>query len=68
MSSDKDEEIVHDGTLLNKLSLNNEQVKFKISFDFVIEISKHSYKANVQLDLPCGDILKDGKIITKDNN
>ena len=60
-SSDSDDEIVHDGTLLNKLNLDQKQIKFKISFDFVIEIPKHSYKANIQMDLPYGNILKDGK-------
>ena len=59
-SSKEDKEIVHDGTLLKKINLIEEDVKFKVSFDFVIEVSKHQYRANIVLELPCGDILEEG--------
>lgn len=59
-SSNDDKEIIHDGTLLQKLKLEEEQIQYKVSFDFIIEISKHEYKANIILDLPCGNIIKEG--------
>lgn len=59
-SSNKDKQIVHDGTLLKKLNLKQEDITFTISFDFIIEVKHHEYKANIKLDLPYGDILEDG--------
>lgn len=59
-SSNKDKQIVHDGTLLKKLDLKQEDITFKISFDFIIEVKNHEYKANIKLDLPYGDILENG--------
>lgn len=59
-SSDEDKEIIHDGTLLNKLKLTKEDIAFKVSFDFVIQIKNHDYRANIQMDLPSGDILEKG--------
>lgn len=59
-SSNKDKEIVHDGTLLKKLNLTEEDVKFSVSFDFIIEVSKHQYRAKINLQLPCGNIIEDG--------
>ena len=59
-SSDKDTQIVHDGSLLNKINLTNEQIKFKVSFDFIINITNSKYKANITLNLPSGNILENG--------
>ncbi len=59
-SSDKDKEIVHDGTLLKKIDITKEQINFEVSFDMILEVEKHEYKANVVFDLPCGDIIKEG--------
>ena len=59
-SSNKDTEIIHDGTLLKKLDLTQEELNFTVSFDFIIEVGKHEYKANIQLDLPYGNILENG--------
>ena len=59
-SSNNDKEIVHDGTLLNKLKLTSEKIKFKVSFDFIIEVKNHKYRTNIELDMPCGDILNEG--------
>lgn len=59
-SSDKDTQIVHDGTLLNKIQLTNEQIQFQVSFDFIITLTNCSYKANIKLDLPSGNILENG--------
>ena len=51
---------MHDGTLLKKLNLTEEDVKFSVSFDFIIEVSKHQYRAKINLQLPCGNIIEDG--------
>lgn len=59
-SSDDDKEIIHDGTLLNKLKLTQEDINFTVSFDFIIEVQNHKYKANIQLDLPYGNIVENG--------
>lgn len=59
-SSNDDKEIIHDGTLLNKLKLTQEDINFTVSFDFIIEVQNHTYKANIQLDLPYGNIVENG--------
>lgn len=59
-SSNSDKEIIHDGTLLKKLNLIAEDVEFTVSFDLVIEVENHDYRANVVLELPCGNILENG--------
>lgn len=58
--SNKDAQIVHDGTLLRKLSIKEEQLKFQVSFDLIIKVTKGKYKANIVLDLPYGDIMEEG--------
>ena len=56
-----DDEIIHDGTLLNKTGINIEQVNTNISFDITIcLVSEKSYKGTITLDLPAGDITKEG--------
>jgi hypothetical protein len=64
-----DDEITYDGTLLEKLNIKKEDLEFKLSFDIVLETTEEiTYRAKVQLDLPCGDILTEGtsKIDDKD--
>lgn len=53
-----DEEIIsHDGTLLAKAGIPEEQIKMKVSFDIIIETGKGiRYKGNINLDLPTGNI------------
>lgn len=51
--SNEDGEIKHDGSLLQKLNVKNEDVNFKVSFDVVINLKNKSYITNVTLDLPC---------------
>lgn len=58
--SNDDEEIKH-SELLKKLSVNNDDLKFKISFDMYINLnSKKSYKTNVKLELPVKDVVDNG--------
>lgn len=59
-SSNNDKEIIHDGTLLKRLKITEEQLKFKVSFDMIIETENHEYKAEMILDFPCGNIIEQG--------
>lgn len=59
-SSDSDEEIIHDGTLLQKIDVTDEEIKFDVTFDLVITVDNCSYRANITLQLPCGNILEEG--------
>lgn len=57
-----DEEIVHDGTLLVKGNANSEELKYKLSFDIIIETSRNiKYKGTITMDLPTGDVQTQGK-------
>lgn len=58
-SSDKDKQIEHNASLLEKIETNYEQIKFKVSFDFTIETTKTKYKANIELDLPTSEFGED---------
>lgn len=61
-------EIKHDGTLIAKINeLNNAQntikeqdLKFSVSFDLIIQIDNIEYKGTINLDLPCGNIIENG--------
>ena len=56
-----EEEIIHDGTLLNKIGLTNEDIQFKVSFDISIELnSGKKYKANVNIEMPIGNLIGEG--------
>lgn len=59
-SSDNDKEIIHDGTLLKKINVTEEEVKFDITFDLVITVDNCSYRANLVYTLPCGNIIEEG--------
>lgn len=59
--SNEDETILHDGTLLNKVGMQKEDLISKISFDIIIKTeAQRTYKANVVLELPTGNILEEG--------
>ena len=56
-----EEEIIHDGTLLSKIGLTNEDIQFKASFDISIELnSGKKYKANVNIEMPIGNLIGEG--------
>ncbi len=59
-SSDKDKQIVHDASLLEKIQTTTEQIKFGVSFDFTIETTKAKYKANIELEFPTSEFGEDG--------
>ena len=46
---------ISEESLLTKVGANAEELKFKASFDVVINLKNKSYIANVILDLPYGD-------------
>lgn len=54
-TSDKDKQIEHNSSLLEKIGVTSEQIKCKVSFDFTIETTKAKYKSNIEIDLPTGE-------------
>lgn len=58
--SNDDAEISHDGTLITKTNTTLEDLKYSISFDIVIDTNIATYRGNVNIELPCGDILTEG--------
>lgn len=60
-TSDETEEVNHDGTLLSKIGISNEDIKFSISFDISIELkSNKQYKATITLQMPNGNLIEEG--------
>jgi len=56
-----EEEFEHNWKLLDKVGISYEQIKSNISFDLTIILeSDISFKATVELELPVGDIAKEG--------
>lgn len=58
--SNDDDIIKHDGSLINKLGKEKEDLNFSVSFDLVIKVKNKSYRSNINLSLPCGDIIQEG--------
>lgn len=60
--STNDDEIAHDGKLLSKAGITDEQLNYSIKFDIIIETGKGiKYKGIVDMKLPQGSILTDGR-------
>lgn len=58
--SNDDEEINH-SELLKKLSINNDDLKFKVSFNIYITLNGGKvYKSNIDLELPVNDVVNQG--------
>lgn len=58
--SNDDAEINH-SELLKKLSISNDDLKFKVNFDIFINLdSGKTYKSNINLELPIGDVVNEG--------
>lgn len=56
-----DDELRHDGTLLNKVNLSTEDIRTEVSFDIIINLeSDISFFGNVTLQLPTGNIETQG--------
>lgn len=58
--SNEDTEIKHDGTLLTRVGATEDEVKFQVKFDFIIQINGIKYKANITLTLPCNNLCTEG--------
>ncbi len=58
--SNDDAEIAHNGTLLTKTGVTFEDLICNISFDLVIDTNIATYRGNVSLQLPVGNILTEG--------
>ncbi len=57
----KNEKLDVDGRLLAKAGVKEDDIKFQVLFDLIIETeSGHKFKANIALDLPTGNILEEG--------
>ena len=55
--SNVDTEIEQGAFILEKMGLNEEDLKFKVAFDLVIEVKDKSYKGTVVLDLPVENVV-----------
>ena len=58
--SNDDTEVQHNGTLLTKIGTTEEETKFQVNFDFIIQANKIKYKTNITLSLPCEKLLTKG--------
>lgn len=52
----KNENIIHNSSLLKKVNVKNEEICFSVSFDFTIETTKNKYKSNISLNMPVQDL------------
>ena len=60
ISNNYDEELIYDGSLLNKAGISAEDIKFSMSFDLRINLNSGvSFVGTVNLDLPSGDIINE---------
>lgn len=66
--SNEDEEITHDGTIISKTDIKKEQLEFEISLDVTINTKNRSYKTTIKIELPCGNIIEEGKCSTENTN
>ena len=55
--SNDDTEIEQGAAILEKMNVGNDDLKFKVSFDLIIEVQDKSYKANIMMDLPVDDLI-----------
>lgn len=51
------QEIEQGGTILSQMNIANDDLKFKVSFDVVIESEEKTYKTNLTLDLPINELV-----------
>lgn len=59
-------EIRYDGTLLQRVSIKPEELKFKISFNLnIIDIQGKISTAKIELEMPNANIINDGKVVEK---
>lgn len=62
----ENDNIVTDGSLLNRLQLTNGDINTKVSFDLTLELTEgNNFKTTVVLELPTGDIATEGVSTTE---
>ena len=60
-TSNEEAEIRHDGSILTKAGVTNEDITFKLTFDLSIELkSEKNYKTKVNLEMPKGNLTGEG--------
>ena len=64
--SNEDEEIKHDGSILGKIGKKEEDIKFSVTFDLVINLKNKKYLTNISLDFPCEENLIDKGTVSKE--
>lgn len=55
------EDLKIDGTMLKAMDVTDEDIKFSVNFDFIINAEGKKYKTNITLDLPTSAITDSGK-------
>ena len=55
------QDLVIDGTLLKGMGITDEDIKFSVNFDFIINTEGKKFKTNISLDLPTSEITTSGK-------
>lgn len=64
---EENENIMSDGTLINRLGLMFQNIEFEISFDITMELdSGNTFKATMTLELPKDDLLQNGVSTTEE--
>lgn len=59
----EEENILADGSLLNRLQISSEEIRKTITFDMYIELAGgNTFKANISLEIPTGDISNEGVV------
>ncbi len=55
------EDLVIDGTMLKTMNITDEDIKFSVNFDIIIDTEGKKYKSNMTLNLPISEITTEGK-------
>lgn len=55
--SNEDEQIEQGAYILQKMNLKDEDLKFKVSFDIIIDVGNKAYKGTIILDLPINEMV-----------
>ena len=53
-----DDQVIEQGAaILEKMGISNEDLKFKVSFDLIIEVESKSYKTKLEFELPVDELV-----------
>lgn len=56
------ESVIYNGSLLSKIGITNEDLKFSMTFDLIITLDNNvSFIGTFNIDLPCGDIINENE-------